>query len=330
MSETAFTVFAADIAPDGEATGIDGADPAPVAPPGAALRWLHLDAGAPGFQDWADRRLPRIAAATLGQAETRPRCTIFEEGMAVNLRGVNLNPEGRTEDMVSLRVWVGERLVVTARLRRLMTMDAIRDDCRAGRGPTSPGAFLARVAKGLTDRAEEAMADLEERTDAMEDQSLVEGQEVDFKEIVALQRAVIMIRRFSAPQREAISRLASLGQDAQSAGIESFAAEDHVRLSETANRAIRLVETLETLRERLMVIQTHVDARAAQRRERQGYVLSVAAAIFLPLGFLTGLFGVNVGGMPGTSSPAAFAILSLAMVLVGAGLVWFFRSRDWL
>ncbi|MEX2518895.1 MAG: CorA family divalent cation transporter, partial [Paracoccaceae bacterium] len=105
---------------------------------------------------------------------------------------------------------------------------------------------------------------------------------------------------------------------------------DDDRLAETANRAIRLVETLEALRERLMVIQNHIDTRAAQRRERQGYVLSVAAAIFLPLGFLTGLFGVNVAGMPGTSSPAAFTILSLGMVLVGAGLLWFFRSRDWL
>ncbi|MEX2520208.1 MAG: CorA family divalent cation transporter, partial [Paracoccaceae bacterium] len=230
MTQTAFTVFAADISPDGAATEIDAADPSPVAPPGVALRWLHFDAGAPGFQDWAERRLPRIAAATLGQAETRPRCTVFEEGLAVNLRGVNLNPEGRTEDMVSLRVWIGERLVVTARLRRLMTMEALRDDCRAGRGPTSPGAFLARAAKGLTDRAEEAMLDLEERTDAMEDQSLIEGQKVDFTEIVAVQRAVIMIRRFSTPQREAISRLASLGDDAKATGIERFANEDHVRL----------------------------------------------------------------------------------------------------
>lgn len=53
------------------------------------------------------------------------------------------------------------------------------------------------------------------------------------------------------------------------------------------------------------------------------YVLSLVAAIFLPLGLLTGLLGINVGGIPGTESPWAFTVVTCG--LVALGLVAAFR-----
>ena len=58
--------------------------------------------------------------------------------------------------------------------------------------------------------------------------------------------------------------------------------------------------------------------------------LSIAAAVFLPLGFLTGLFGVNVGGMPGVDDPHAFAILCLAMVGLAAIMLAVLKWLRWL
>ena len=48
------------------------------------------------------------------------------------------------------------------------------------------------------------------------------------------------------------------------------------------------------------------------------YVLSVIAAVFLPLGFLTGLLGINVGGMPGADNAAAFWLVCLIASLLAA------------
>jgi zinc transporter len=60
------------------------------------------------------------------------------------------------------------------------------------------------------------------------------------------------------------------------------------------------------------------------------YVLSVVAAIFLPLTFVTGLLGMNVGGLPGVDSPMGFLIAMVVMVATSAAMLAYFRYRKWL
>ena len=60
------------------------------------------------------------------------------------------------------------------------------------------------------------------------------------------------------------------------------------------------------------------------------YLLSIVAAIFLPLSFLTGVFGMNVAGLPGLENPKAFSYLALGMGLLAVGLLGFMRWRRWM
>jgi zinc transporter len=60
------------------------------------------------------------------------------------------------------------------------------------------------------------------------------------------------------------------------------------------------------------------------------YVLSIVAAIFLPLGLLTGLLGINVGGIPGTESKVAFAVVTLLLVGIAFVEFWIFKRRKWI
>ena len=58
-------------------------------------------------------------------------------------------------------------------------------------------------------------------------------------------------------------------------------------------------------------------------------MLSVVAAVFLPLGFLTGLFGINVGGIPLSDNPIGFGIIVGVLILVTLLQVVIFRWRKW-
>lgn len=59
------------------------------------------------------------------------------------------------------------------------------------------------------------------------------------------------------------------------------------------------------------------------------YILSVIAAIFLPLGFLTGLLGINVGGIPGADNPYAFWIFIAMLTTLTTGQIALFKALKW-
>ncbi|MFV2051333.1 zinc transporter ZntB [Aliiroseovarius sp. YM-037] len=290
--------------------------------PAAGFRWLHLDLRDQGLPPWIREHLPDIAGRALLQSETRPRCERFEDGLILNLRGVNLNPESDPEDMVSLRLWVTGNAIVSARMRKVWAVDAIREAAEAGTAPESVGRFLAELANGLTSRIETVSVGLEEQTDELEE-TISEGRPLPTGKLGRIRQAVIKMRRFINPQREAIAALAAL---------EGWiiTPDEQALLRETANRTRRIVEELDATRDRLSALQDNIDAERAHALSRNSYVLSVVAAIFLPLGFLTGLFGVNVAGMPGTATPQAFWVLTVCSIAVGLALFLIFKFSKWL
>lgn len=288
----------------------------------SGYRWVHLDLNEPMWKDWAKDNMPDIAAHALWQAETRPRCERMENGLILNLRAVNLNPESSPEDMVSLRIWVTAHAIVTARMRKVWALDAIRQTALAGSAPPTVGRFLAELTHGLVNRIETVSLDLEEQTDAVEENTL-QGGKLSSGELSSLRLAVIKMRRFINPQREAIAALASLEN-------WIIKPDELALLRETSNKTRRIVEELDATRDRLAALQDHTDTERAHALSRNGYILSIVASIFLPLGFLTGLFGVNIAGMPGTDAPLAFWLLTGGSILAGIALFLIFKFSKWL
>lgn len=291
-------------------------------PPTDGYRWLHFDLAEPGLREWLGSKLPSLVTGTLMQSETRPRCDFQEDGIILNLRGVNLNPGASPEDMVSLRLWITPHLIVSTRARKVFAVDTMRQKLEEGSAPRSVGHFIASLAQGLAKRIEAVSLELEEATDTLEDVVLNE----DFSlggDVARLRQTIIKLRRYIAPQREALDSLSEMQTDILDERNREY-------LGETANRTRRALEELDACRDRLNVLSDHIEAAQSNALNKNSYVLSVVAAIFLPLGFLTGLFGVNVAGMPGLEAHYAFWALSLASLAMGISLFVVFRLLRWL
>ena len=276
-------------------------------------RWWHFDLADPMLEPWVREHLHEIPAGSLIQKQTRPRCDRFEGGLILNLRGINMNEGQDADEMVSVRMYVDSDLLITVRRKKVFAIDAIRRDAEAQKAPPSPAEFLEALVGRLTLRVQEHVATLDEQAEFFED-DLEDKNTPMPHELPEIRRSVIRLRRYLDPQREALAKLAAFD-------IPLIPDESQLELREQANSALIAVEELDELRDRLVSVQEEHDANIAQRQARHGYVLSVAAAIFLPLGFLTGLFGVNVGGMPGVDHPWAFTILCLGMA--GLALLMF-------
>lgn len=288
--------------------------------PGAGPLWVHLDYVHPEAVKWLenDSNLDLAVAAALTTDETRPRSVTSHGGLLVILRGVNLNPGSDPEDMVAIRLWVDEHRIITTRHRRVKAIEAVEASLVAGDGPASSSSFLVEVADGLTSRIGSILSELDDRVDALEDEVLGGESYTLRAEIGSLRREIISLRRYLAPQRDAVSRL-------QSERVEWLDEVSRVYLREIADRTTRYVEDLDSARDRAAVTQDELNSRLSERMNKTMFVLSIVAGIFLPLGLLTGLLGINVGGIPGTESPSAFLVVCVILVVLGVLQVGLFK-----
>ncbi len=312
-------VSALDVFADGRAERVNDLSPTPQ--DGAAYRWLHFDMRDPSLKAWMTAHLPHIPALAMLQTETRPRSNMFHDGLLINLRAINLNAGEEEDDMVSLRMWMTGTLLVTARFRRLFSIEELRTRLLEGHAPANPGALVAQICHGLTNRIEEVSLRLEDQADGLEDGLLDDGT-VDANELAATRRKAIRLRRHIIPSRDAMHVLAS-------PEVSQIAEQESALLRESANRMDRSVEEIVAVGDRLTAVADQLDALSAARIGRNSYVLSIVAAIFLPLGFLTGLFGMNVGGLPWSDWDSGFLALSGVMALIGVGLYVLFRAKKW-
>jgi zinc transporter len=138
-----------------------------------------------------------------------------------------------------------------------------------------------------------------------------------------LRKRTVSMRRYLAPQREAMNRLVSenLGW------LEEF---DRLRLRETSDRLVRYIEDIDEVRDRAALAQDELANRVSEQMNKRSYVFTVVATIFLPLSFFTGLMGINVGGMPGMEQEAAFWIVVAMCAGLTIALALLFRFKKWL
>lgn len=291
-----------------------------------APAWVHLDGTHPKTREWLQASIAYLdpfVVEALTADETRPRLTKMGEGALVILRGVNLSDETTPEDMISIRLYIDASRVISVGLRPLKSVTEIVASIEAKSGPTTASAFLSDIILRLIDKMQPIITELDDRTDAIEE-ALVETPDVDLRNgLVKLRKQAIVLRRYIAPMRDAVGALAT--------SHLAFLHPNDVRaLAEAQNDLTRYIEALDATRERAQIIKDELAAGLADRMNRQMFILSVVAAVFLPLGFITGLLGINVGGVPGTENPLAFWITSAGLIGLAVIIALFFRIKRWM
>ena len=84
---------------------------------------------------------------------------------------------------------------------------------------------------------------------------------------------------------------------------------NRIRLREANDRLIRHIEDIDEVRERAAMAQEELLSQMSEQMNQRTYVFTIIATLFLPLGFFTGLMGINVGGMPGVEDDWGFWIV---------------------
>jgi zinc transporter len=247
-----------------------------------------------------------------------------QERLLLFLRGINLNPGAAPEDMVSLRIYADARQIISLRMRPVKAAGALCDAFEHGEGPETASQVMLFLAKALTEGVDTLVAGMAEQLDELEEALEQNEKKVpDRHLLLALRRRAASLRRYLAPQREIYLQLARNP-------LPWFVANDTDYWNELHNRLTRHLEELELVRERVSLLQEAEHRRVTERMNRTMYLLGIITGFFMPITFVTGLLGINVGGIPGAEHPYGFGVVC---ALVGGMAVfqwWLFRRMRWL
>jgi zinc transporter len=305
---------------DGKATRVDIKEALTCT---ADLVWVHLSTTAEHAQTWLrdEAKLLDYVVDALTATETRPRCEAVGEGAFLNLRGRSKEELDTSDLLASVRIWAvkgrvysvtRKPLIAVAEVEKMVEHHEVRD----------PGDLIAAFATAITTDLDPDVATLGDELDDCEEQ-------LDANRVFELRRAVSKVRvaaigykRFLSPQRAALEKLAALPGD-------WLADDDRLHLAAAADRAARMAEELESIRERSALIHETLTDLRAEQIDNRSLIISIAAMVFLPLTFLTGLYGMNVKGLPYAEEPWAFDAIAGACVLIAVGVVAYFAMRHW-
>ena len=273
--------------------------------------WVHLDFKNEKTKRWLYERsgLEEHVCDALLDDDTRPRTLSMKEGILLTMRAINFNPGEDPEDMVALHAWLDKNRLITMRQKRVRAVEDVREELKSLDRPTTPSEILIRILYRVTYRTDDIVSHIYEGIEEIEDQVLVAHASELRPKIASFRRMLIGIRRFIVPQKE---MLLSLQGEKSGYLLE----EDKMELHEIYEKLMRIVEDVNAVKDRAMVTQEELNNRIADQMNQTMYIMSIIATIFLPLGFLTGLLGINVGGVPGVNNGVAFWVVCAIIVIL--------------
>ena len=287
--------------------------------------WIHLDLDEKSTIKWLTnyQSMLQSVAQALGSTRTRPRSYVFERGILLILRGINLNAGEKAEDMLSLRLWMNDKIVITTRREKLMAVESIKKQIAAGNSPKTPAHLVIDLVQGLIERITEKVEELDDRITALEDaQDSGTPDEVQ-KKIQSIRSQAITLLRHITPQSPALAELV----DTPTPYLDR---EQTGSLRVLTSRISGNIGELTAVRDRAEAMQAAIASQQAERLNKTMYLLAIISVFFLPLSLFTGVLGINVGGMPGEGWGPSFMIVIALMAAMGGVTWWIMKKLDFI
>lgn len=296
--------------------------------PEHGVLWLHMDLQSSITKAFLENKSginPLALESLTEEEEDRPRCVSFGDKLMLFLRAINLNPGEEPDDMIPLRIWCENDRMITLRETPMNFLTAMEREFAAGSGPKNIGELLDEVCYFTLNKIVDVVADVEVVIDDVEDKIIEEEEDKngDFMPLLSeARRNLTEMRRYLYPQRDAMDALPRQI-------MPWLSAENRYQLRENANRMTRIIEDMDSLRERAMINMDELSNRVREQTQENMYMLSVLVAIFVPLTFITGLFGMNVGGIPLAQNENGLLFISAALLFLGILLAFILKKLKW-
>jgi len=258
----------------------------------------------------------------MGATAQSSRGEVFDDNIFLVARMVRLVPE---LDLEQVSIFVGNDFLITFQERPGDPLTPVRARIRGARGRirgSGPDYLAYAILDAIVDHCFPVMESYVEQLDALEDEILGRPHRGAMSELHRVRRDLLALRRAVWPLRDT---LAALVRDPPEGLIADSSV---VYLRDVQDHVVQILDLVENCRELGASLTDLYLSSVGNRTNEIMKVLTVFTALFIPLGFITGLYGMNIEPTPHWLRSGWVA--SAWMVAITLALATFFWRRGWL
>lgn len=270
--------------------------------------------------------IPDIVLEDIVDTSQRPKFEEFENGFYMVLKIIDYDDSSHRLMVEQVSLVLTGNTLVTFQENLQNDWDGLLARLRKGRhkNKTDPHYFLLSLFDLLVDRYMTTIGKLGDRVEELEGQLMEIQSEKTLYAIYGLKRETALLRKHLWPLREVLQHLS---HKRKSKHVSDYTRAYIDEVFGHAIQAIEMVDTLDQLTSNLLDVYSSV---SDMRMNRVMKILTVVGTVFMPLTFITGVYGMNFENMPELNwRYGYYVVLGICLLLVSSMLAWF-RHKRWL
>ncbi len=294
----------------------------------STVTWLNID----GLQDTElinkigqHYDIHPLVLEDILNTNQRPKIEVFDDYVFMVIKMLTFNEREFRVMSEQVSILLGKNFVISFQEQPGDIFDPIRERIRTGKGrikQMNSDYLTYAILDIIIDYYFNILEKVGEKIETFEEELMSEPKSDTLNEIYRLKREVLFLRKSVWPLRESINKLEKL----ESSLIHKKTAP---YLRDLYDHTIQVIDTIETSRDLLSGMLDLYLSSVSNKMNEVMKVLTIFAAIFIPLTFIAGIYGTNFEFIPELNWQYGYFAMWGVMLIVGMGLLLFFRRKKW-
>ncbi|ANY65170.1 magnesium and cobalt transport protein CorA [Paenibacillus sp. BIHB 4019] len=256
----------------------------------------------------------------LTEEEQRPKIEIYESHYFIVINSIRFDDEEIF--LRALNIFLGRHYIITVtkqKINELRSLKPVLWEQEVSR----PDYFLYNLVDIVVDNYFLVADRIDTRIETLEEDILMHTKKSHLNEIIGLRGEILWLKKVLGPQKDVIATLNKRDLKLIDDQLQKY-------FSDIYENAVKIAETFDTFRELMGNLREAYQSSISARANEIMRVFTAMTTIFMPLTFITGIYGMNFDFIPGLHMRGGSYILLGIMLALGFGMFFIFRKKEWL
>jgi len=256
----------------------------------------------------------------LSEEEQRPKIEIYESHYFIVINSIRFDDEEIF--LRALNMFLGRHYIITVtkqKINELRSLKPILWEQEVNR----PDNFLYYLVDVVVDNYFLVGDRIDNRIEVLEEHILMHTKKSHLNEIIGLRGEILWLRKILGPQKDVIATLNKKDLKLIDDELQKY-------FSDIYENALKIAESFDTYRDLMGNLREAYQSSVANRANEIMRVFTAITTIFMPLTFITGIYGMNFEFLPGIHLRFGSYIMLGLMLILGVSMYFIFRKKDWL